>query len=99
MNSMTGYGRATAHLGTQTLTVQVNSVNRRGLDLSISMPDEWQAFESSVGDAVRKLVQRGKVHVAVEVAGPGTAAAGTTPWPQHSPNSQNLPKPKASSSR
>ena len=76
MNSMTGYGRATAHLGTQTLTVQVNSVNRRGLDLSISMPDEWQAFESSVGDAVRKLVQRGKVHVAVEVAGPGTAAAG-----------------------
>lgn len=75
MNSMTGYGRATATLGTQTLTVQVNSVNRRGLDLSLSLPDEWQAFESAVGDAVRKQVQRGKVHVAVEVAGQGAAAA------------------------
>jgi uncharacterized protein (TIGR00255 family) len=75
MNSMTGYGRATAALGTQTLTVQVNSVNRRGLDLSMSLPDEWQAFEPAVGDAVRKLVQRGKVHVAVEVAGSGATAA------------------------
>ena len=39
MNSMTGYGRATATLDTQTLTVQVNSVNRRGRDLSMSLPD------------------------------------------------------------
>ncbi len=75
MNSMTGYGRATATLGTQTLTVQVNSVNRRGLDLSMSLPDEWQPFEPAVGDAVRKQVQRGKVHVAVEVAGQGATAA------------------------
>jgi uncharacterized protein (TIGR00255 family) len=75
MNSMTGYGRATATLGNQTLTVQINSVNRRGLDLSLSLPDEWQAFEPAVGDAVRKQVQRGKVHVAVEVAGQGAAAA------------------------
>src|SRR6267154_1644579 len=79
MNSMTGYGRATATLGTQTLTIQVNSVNRRGLDLSMSLPDDWQLFEPAVGDAVRKLVQRGKVHVAVEVAGQGAAAADWDP--------------------
>lgn len=75
MNSMTGYGRATAALGNQTLTVQVNSVNRRGLDLSLSLPDEWQAFEPAVGEAVRKLVLRGKVHVAVEVSGQQSTAA------------------------
>jgi uncharacterized protein (TIGR00255 family) len=75
MNSMTGYGRATAALGSQTLTVQVNSVNRRGLDLSMKLPDEWQAFEPAVGEAVRKVVQRGKVHVAVEVTGPRSVAA------------------------
>ncbi len=79
MNSMTGYGRATATLGTLTLTVQVNSVNRRGLDLTLGLPDEWQAFESAVGDAVRKVVLRGKVHVAVEVAGKSTAS---TDWDQ-----------------
>lgn len=77
MNSMTGYGRATSALGELTLTVQVNSVNRRGLDLSQSLPDEWQAFEPAVGEAVRKVAVRGKVHVAVEVTGKNTAA---TAW-------------------
>ena len=75
MNSMTGYGRATASLGKLTLTVQINSVNRRGLDLSLKLPDEWQTFESSVGEAVRKLALRGKVHVEVEVTGKSTVTA------------------------
>ena len=74
MNSMTGYGRATAALGPQTLTVQVNSVNRRGLDLTLSLPDDWQHFEAAVGDAVRKVALRGKVHVAVEVEGRNSAS-------------------------
>ncbi|MSU46063.1 MAG: YicC family protein [Lacunisphaera sp.] len=74
MNSMTGYGRATAKLSTQTLTVQVSSVNRRGLDLTMALPDEWQAYEAAVGDAVRLVALRGKVHVAVEVAGRESAS-------------------------
>lgn len=72
---MTGYGRATASLGNLTLTVQINSVNRRGLDLSLKLPDEWQTFESSVGEAVRKVALRGKVHVEVEVTGKSTVTA------------------------
>jgi len=76
---MTGYGRATATLGTQTLTVQINSVNRRGLDLTQNLPDEWQAFEAAVGDAVRRVALRGKVHVAVEVTG---KSAASTDWDQ-----------------
>ena len=72
---MTGYGRATASLGKLTLTVQINSVNRRGLDLSLKLPDEWQTFESSVGEAVRKVALRGKVHVEVEVTGKSTFTA------------------------
>jgi uncharacterized protein (TIGR00255 family) len=79
MNSMTGYGRASAALGNQTLTIQVNSVNRRGLDLTMKLPDEWQPFEPAVGEAVRKQVQRGKVHVAVDVAGQGAAVADWDP--------------------
>jgi uncharacterized protein (TIGR00255 family) len=79
MNSMTGYGRATATLGNQTLTVQVNSVNRRGLDLTLNLPDEWQVFEATVADAVRKIALRGKVHVAIEVEG---KSATSTDWDQ-----------------
>jgi uncharacterized protein YicC (UPF0701 family) len=76
MNSMTGFGRGTAALGHHTVTVQVNSVNRRGLDLSISLPDRWDPLESAAAEAVRRVVVRGKVNVVVEVAG----AAEATSW-------------------
>jgi uncharacterized protein (TIGR00255 family) len=75
MNSMTGYGRATAALGELTLTVQVNSVNRKSLDLTVSVPDEWESFEAAVTEAVRKAVLRGKVHVTAEVTGKAGVAA------------------------
>ncbi|MBA4138199.1 MAG: YicC family protein [Opitutus sp.] len=69
MNSMTGFGRGAANIGTHNITVQVNSVNRRGLDLSVSLPDAWETLEGAVSEAVRKVVARGKVHVVVEVDG------------------------------
>ena len=71
---MTGYGRATAVLGERTLTVQVNSVNRKSLDLTLAVPDEWHELETPVAEAVRKVALRGKVHVAMDVTG-GTPAA------------------------
>lgn len=73
MKSMTGYGRATAALGSFTLTVQVSSVNRKSLDLTMKVPDEWETLEGAIGDRVRKVAVRGKVHVDIEVTG---AAAG-----------------------
>lgn len=76
MNSMTGYGRATAALGELTLTVQVNSVNRKSLDLAVNLPAEWENWEAAVAESVRKVVLRGKVHVRVEVTGkPGAEVA------------------------
>jgi uncharacterized protein (TIGR00255 family) len=68
MNSMTGFGRGAAHFGSHAITVQVNSVNRRGLDLTMALPDAWDALESAVADAVRKVVVRGKVHVVIEAS-------------------------------
>ena len=74
MKSMTGYGRATAPLGTHTLTVQVSSVNRKTLDLTVKLPREWESLETLVGELVRQNASRGKVHVEVELTGkPGAA--------------------------
>lgn len=67
MKSMTGYGRATAVLGASTLTVQVNSVNRKTLDLSLSLPSAWDDLEAGIRDAVRGVASRGKVHVRIEL--------------------------------
>ena len=69
MKSMTGYGRATAALGTHTLTVQVSSVNRKTLDLTVKLPREWESLETLVGELVRQNASRGKVHVEVELTG------------------------------
>ncbi len=69
MKSMTGYGRATAALAGSTLTVQVSAVNRKTLDLTVSLPGEWEGLEPAVGEQVRKYAARGKVHVDIELTG------------------------------
>jgi uncharacterized protein (TIGR00255 family) len=69
MKSMTGYGRATAALAGYTLTVQVSSVNRKTLDLTVALPEEWESLEPAIGELVRKFAARGKVHVDIELTG------------------------------
>lgn len=66
MRSMTGYGRAAASLAGGALTVQVSSVNRRSLDLSVKIPGEWESLEAQVGERVRRVASRGKIHVDIE---------------------------------
>jgi uncharacterized protein (TIGR00255 family) len=63
---MTGYGRASSTLEGGALTVQVSSVNRRSLDLSVRLPAEWEAMEAEVAEAVRRVAARGKVQVDAE---------------------------------
>ena len=75
MNSMTGYGRATAVIEARTLTVQVSAVNRKTLDLTVALPEAWEDLEPVVLAEVRKVVVRGKVHVSIEVTG-GSDGAG-----------------------
>jgi uncharacterized protein (TIGR00255 family) len=71
MKSMTGYGRATAALGSFTLTVQVSSVNRKTLDLALKLPSGWDALEAQINDLVRKVAHRGRISVNVELTGVG----------------------------
>ncbi|MDE3084582.1 MAG: YicC family protein [Verrucomicrobiota bacterium] len=69
MKSMTGYGRATAAMGSHTVTVQVSSVNRKAFDLTTSLPTEWESLEPAVAELTRKFAVRGKVHVDIELSG------------------------------
>ncbi len=66
---MTGYGRATAAIGSHTLTTQVSSVNRKTLDLAINLPEDWESLEAGVGELVRNAASRGRIHVVVELTG------------------------------
>ncbi len=68
MNSMTGFGRASAALGAATISVRVASVNRKSLDLKISLPDAWSELEAPIADEVRKVAARGAIQLRVELA-------------------------------
>ena len=75
MKSMTGYGRATAAIEGFSLTIQVSSVNRKTLDLTVALPEEWESLEPAIGELVRKFASRGKIHVDIELTGDKSAPA------------------------
>jgi len=74
MRSMTGYGRGTASDEKVGIVVQLSSVNRRNLEVAVSMPKEWQSLEPGISAEVRKHALRGRIHVAVEVQKEGAVS-------------------------
>ena len=73
MKSMTGYGCANKSISGFDVAVEVSSVNRKGLDIYVSLPREWQLLERAVIEKSRKLLSRGKVNYAftVKIEGQG----------------------------
>jgi uncharacterized protein (TIGR00255 family) len=75
MNSMTGFGRASAQLGDTDLAIEVHSLNRRNLEVQVSLPKEWQSLEKPISDEVRGCLLRGRVTVSVQIC--DTAGGGS----------------------
>ena len=44
IQSMTGFGKATLQLPTKKITVEVKSLNSKGLDLNVRMPSAYRAM-------------------------------------------------------
>jgi uncharacterized protein (TIGR00255 family) len=63
--SMTGFGRATSDIALGKLVVEIQSVNRKYLEISITLPREFSRFEPDVRKWVSYLVSRGAVNVKV----------------------------------
>lgn len=72
MQSMTGFGRASAKSGELEVRCELKSVNQRGLDVRLRADRELQAFEQEVLSAVRGAFERGRfdVGLALEQRGP-----------------------------
>jgi len=68
VKSMTGFGSSTVSLGARSrgsLTIEVKSVNQRFLDLKLSLPKEYVAWEADVRKTVQERVSRGRVEIYV----------------------------------
>ena len=75
MNSMTGFGAATAPLGGSSIRVEISGVNRKQTEIAVALPRAWAALETTVRDTVAAAVSRGRVNVTISLQQvPGAAA-------------------------
>jgi len=64
---MTGYGRGEASGDGYDVLVEISSVNRKTLDVSVALPREWAMLERQVSERVRGALARGAVRVLVQI--------------------------------
>jgi uncharacterized protein (TIGR00255 family) len=62
---MTGFGKATLQLPTKKITVEVKSLNSKGLDLSVRMPSAYREMELGLRNQIALKLERGKVDFSI----------------------------------
>jgi len=62
---MTGFGKATLQLPTKKITVEVKSLNSKGLDLSVRMPSSYREMELGLRNQIALKLERGKVDFSI----------------------------------
>jgi uncharacterized protein (TIGR00255 family) len=65
IQSMTGFGKATLQLSTKKITVEVKSLNSKGLDLSVRMPSNYREMELGLRNQIALKLERGKIDFSV----------------------------------
>ncbi len=78
MNSMTGFGAATAPIANASLRVEIGGVNRKQTEVAVTLPRAWAALETTVREQVAGAVSRGRVNVTVSLQHAAGAAAPIT---------------------
>lgn len=71
IRSMTGFGKATAQLPGKKVTVEVKSLNSKGLDLNLRLPSSHREMEVEIRDVLAQSILRGKAdaNIYVELTG------------------------------
>ena len=65
IQSMTGFGKASLQLPTKKITVEVKSLNSKGLDLSVRMPSSYREMELGLRNQIALKLERGKVDFSI----------------------------------
>lgn len=65
IQSMTGFGKATAEIANKKVTVEVRSVNSKQLDLQTKICSQYREREMAIRQLVQREMQRGKVDLTV----------------------------------
>ena len=76
IQSMTGFGKATLQLPTKKITVEVKSLNSKGLDLNTRMPSVYREMELGLRNEIALKLERGKIDfsIFIEMTGEQTSS-------------------------
>ena len=76
IQSMTGFGKASLQLPTKKITVEIKSLNSKGLDLNTRMPSVFREMELGLRNQISQRLERGKVDFSlyIEVTGEETTS-------------------------
>lgn len=67
IQSMTGYGKEIIHLPAKTISIELKSLNSRGLDLNTRIPTVFREKELEIRDIISKSLQRGKIDCTISI--------------------------------
>jgi uncharacterized protein (TIGR00255 family) len=72
---MTGFGKASLQLATKKITVEVKSLNSKGLDLNVRIPSVYREMELGLRNEVAARLERGKIDLSlyIELTGEQTS--------------------------
>lgn len=75
IQSMTGFGKATAELTNRKITVEIKSLNSKQLDLSARIPTLYRDKEMAIRNFLGRELERGKVDFAIYIENIGKEAS------------------------
>lgn len=78
---MTGFGKASLQLPTKKITVEIKSLNSKGLDLNTRIPSVYREMELSLRNQIAQELERGKIDFSlfIEVTGEETSSKVNAP--------------------
>ena len=81
IQSMTGFGKASLQLPTKKITVEVKSLNSKGLDLNTRIPSVYREMELGLRNQIAQQLERGKIDFSlfIEVTGEETSTKVNAP--------------------
>lgn len=73
---MTGFGKAFMQLPNKKITVEIKSLNSKGLDLNVRTPSVYREMELQIRNTIAQRLERGKIDFSlyIEVTGEETSA-------------------------
>lgn len=71
IHSMTGFGKASLQLPTKKVTVEIKSLNSKGLDLSVRMPSAFREMELGLRNQIAQRLERGKIDFSLFIESTG----------------------------